>query len=66
MFDHFKKNKYVDVIYSLSKRIAEDIVILNKVTEKKINRAALAFQLTHFSILLITLTISFYIILKLN
>lgn len=66
MFDHFKKNKYIDVIYSLSKRLAEDIVILNEVTEKKINRATLAFQLTHFSILLITLTISFYIILKLH
>ena len=66
MFDFFKENKYIDVIYSLSKRLGDDIKILNDATEKKIRKATLAFKLTHFSILLIILTISVYTIIKLR
>jgi hypothetical protein len=66
MFDHFKKNKYVDVIFSLSKRYADDLVIINRATDKKVEKANLAFRFTHISLVLIVLTIILYIIIRLQ
>jgi hypothetical protein len=66
MFDHFKANRYVDVIYSLSKRYAGDLRIMNAAIERKVNRAAVAFWFTHASLVLIVFTIIVYIIIKLQ
>ncbi len=66
MFNHFKKYKYVDVIFSLSKRNADDLRILNNVIDKKLDRANVAFRFTHFSLAVIVLTIIVYAIIKLQ
>ncbi len=66
MFDHFKDHRYIDVIFSLSKRNSEDIETLNKVTNKKLKKATLAFIFTHISLVTIVLTIVMYIIIKLR
>jgi hypothetical protein len=66
MFNHFKSNRYVDVIFSLSKRLADDIQTLNKVTDKKLDKANTAFKFTRISLILIVLTVIDYVILKLQ
>lgn len=66
MFDHFKSNRYVDVIFSMSKRLADDAHTLNRATDKKLDRANTAFTFTRISLVLIVLTIINYVILKLQ
>jgi hypothetical protein len=66
MFDHFKKNKYVNVIYSMSKRNADNLNVLNSVTENKLRHAFIAFALMIFSLSLFILLLLDYIIIKIR
>jgi len=66
MFDHFKAHRYVDVIFSLSKRLAGDIQTLNRNTDIKLSMANTAFTFTRLSLALILLTIIDYVIIKLQ
>ena len=66
MFSFFKKNRYIDVLFALSKRNANDTTILNKATDRKLRKANLAFKFTHASLVLMVLTIILYIIIKLQ
>ena len=66
MFNHFKKNRYVDVIYSLSKRNAEDLEINKSLTNKKLNSANTAYLLTKIVIALLPIIIVLYFVIKLR
>jgi heme/copper-type cytochrome/quinol oxidase subunit 4 len=66
MFDHFRNHKYIDVIYSMSKRFADDLETINNVTDAKIKRATIAFRFTYVSLALVALTILVYVLLKLQ
>lgn len=66
MFQHFKNNRYIDVIYSLSKRNAEDLTANRQVTETKIDQAIIAFRFASACLVLVFLTISIYCLVRLN
>lgn len=66
MFKHFKENRYIDVIYSLSKRNAEDLEANKNLTNSKLDNANTAFLFTKIVIVLLPITILLYSIIKLR
>ena len=66
MFAHFKHNRYIDIIFSLSKRNAEDLEINKLLTNKKIDSAAIAFLFSKIILGSLPLIIVLYLIIKLR
>ncbi|OGU44208.1 MAG: hypothetical protein A2000_14000 [Ignavibacteria bacterium GWB2_36_8] len=66
LIEHFKKNKYIDVIFSLSKRNSEDFLINNSLANRKLDNAVIAFLFTKIIISFIAILLLLYSIIKLK
>jgi hypothetical protein len=66
MYEHFKGNRYVDVIYSLSQLNADLIKTNRAITEIKFDRAIIAFRFAFGCLILVFIAIVLYVIIKLQ
>ena len=66
MFDHFKTNRYVDVISSLSRQNAADLGIINDATAANIKIARIGLVFTRLSFIIMVATSVVYVVIKLT
>jgi hypothetical protein len=66
MLAFFRGNRYVDVIYAMSKRFADDTRILNELNNQKVSHAARAFVVTRIALLVMALLLLLLVLIKLQ
>jgi len=66
MYEHFKGNRYVDVIFSLSKLNTELVKTNRAITEMKLDRANIAYRFAFGCLILVFVAIVLYVTIKLQ
>ncbi len=60
LLDHFEQNRYIDVLYSMSKRHLEAVRLNRQVTEKKVRWAVLGYLCVKVILVLVAIEVVFY------